>query len=493
MSIDLDAVIADCPTQLFINGEFVDARSGETFEVENPSDGSVLATVAKAGEADAVAALDAAVAVQQEWAATAPRERAEILRRAFELLTKRSEELAYIMSAELGRALPDSRGEVAYGAEFFRWFAEEAVRISGDYRITPAGGGRVITIRQPVGPVLAITPWNFPLSMGTRKMGPVLASGCTMVLKPASKTPLTMLYLARILKEAGLPDGVINIIPGSGSAASSLLEDPRLRKFTFTGSTEVGQALHAKASEHTLGASLELGGNAPFIVCEDADLDKAVEAVKVAKMRGAGQVCIAANRFIVHEKLYDAFCERVTELIGTYTVGRGTDEGVTVGPLSGDDQVETVSELVNDAIAQGARVLAGGSVYELDENLPEKGSYFPPTVLADVPRSARIASEEIFGPVVAIYKASSDADAIEFANDTLFGLAGYVFTENLERALGAGEAMQVGMLAINKGAISDPSAPFGGVKQSGVGREGGFEGIDEYLETKLMALPEASL
>lgn len=489
MSVDLQEIISRVPTQLWIGGTWVDAADGETFEVTNPSDGSVLATVAKAGEKDAQAAMDAAVNAQEEWAATAPRERAEILRRAYQLLIDNTDDLAYIMSAELGRALPDSRSEVAYGAEFFRWFSEEAVRISGDYRIAPAGGARVATIRQPVGVVLAITPWNFPLSMGTRKMGPALAAGCTMVVKPASNTPLTMLYLAKLLHEAGVPDGVVNIIPGSASAASSLLEDDRLRKFSFTGSTEVGQSLHAQAAKRSLNTSLELGGNAPYVVLEDADLDKAIEGVKVAKMRGAGQVCIAANRFIVHESLYDDFCSRVADLLSTYTVGRGTDEGVTVGPLADENQVETVSSLVNDAIADGARLLIGGTVAELDEDLPVDGLYFPPTVLADVPRSSRIAREEIFGPVVAVYKASSDEDALSFANDTPFGLAAYVFSENLERALSAGESIQAGMVAINKGSISDPSAPFGGVKQSGVGREGGFEGIDEYLETKLLALP----
>ncbi|AGF71856.1 NAD-dependent succinate-semialdehyde dehydrogenase [Corynebacterium halotolerans] len=485
--IDLKKLINDTPKGLFIDGEFTAAENKETFEVINPADGDVLAEVASASEADARRALDSICAAQDGWAATPARERSEILRRAFEILRENSEELAYLQSLELGRALPDSRSEVTYGSEFFRWFAEEGVRVRGDYRHSPAGHSRIVVHRQPVGPCLAITPWNFPLAMGARKIAPALAAGCTMIIKPASKTPLTMLFLAQALKEAGLPDGVLAVVPtGSSSNVSALLDDARLRKLTFTGSTEVGQMLAAKAAEHSMNVSLELGGNAPFVVLEDADLDTVVTATVTAKMRGGGQVCIAANRFLVHSSLKDEFIRRTSAELAKFTLGRATDPDVDFGPLSGADQLEKVSGLVDDAVERGATRHLGG---ELPEGLTEGGYYYPATVLSDVPVEAEISSAEIFGPVVAVTTFETDEEAVALANDTPYGLAAYLFSENLTRVFDVAERIEAGMIAVNKGALSDPAAPFGGVKESGNGREGGFEGIEEYLEPKFISLP----
>lgn len=479
----LAEIIQSVPTGIFLAGSF-ESRE-ETFDVINPSDATVLAKVASASEQDATTALDRAVQAQDAWAATPARERGEILRRTFEKLIDARETLTYLMSAELGRALPDSKGEVTYGAEFFRWFSEEAPRIRGDYRHSPAGNARLIEVKQPVGPCLAITPWNFPLAMGARKIAPALAAGCTIIVKPASKTPLTMLYLAKILKEAGLPDGVLSVLPTSSSSRiSALLDDPRLRKLTFTGSTGVGQKLAARAAGHSLRTSLELGGNAPYIVLEDADVDTAVDAVVTAKMRGGGQVCIAANRFLVHSSIKDEFIEGCVKKLKEFRMGQATDDGVTLGPLSGDDQLQIVTDLVDDAVSRGATRHLG----ELPEGLSD-GFYYPPSILSDIPAGAAIASSEIFGPVVAVTTFDTDEEAIRIANDTPFGLAAYVFSENLTRALTVAEAIEAGMVAVNKGAISDPAAPFGGVKESGIGREGGFQGIDEYLELKFISLP----
>lgn len=479
----LTELIQSVPTGIFLNGDFHERE--ERLEVLNPSDGRLLTTVASADESDVAAALDAAVAAQPGWAATPARERAEILRRTFEKLVDASAELALLMSAELGRALRDSRSEVTYGAEFFRWFSEEAVRIRGDYRHSPARNARIVEVQQPVGPCLAITPWNFPLAMGARKIAPALAAGCTIIVKPASKTPLTMLYLAKVLKEAGLPEGVLAVLPSVSSArVSALLDDPRLRKLTFTGSTGVGQQLAARAAGHSLRTSLELGGNAPYVVLEDADLDTAVNAVVTAKMRGGGQVCIAANRFLVHSSIKEDFIAGCVGKLREFRLGRGTDEGTTLGPLSGADQLEVVTGLVDDALDKGATRHLGS----LPEGL-EDGYYYPPTVLSDIPGDAAIADSEIFGPVIAVSTFDTDAEAVAMANDTPFGLAAYVFSENLSRALGVAEAIEAGMVGVNKGAISDPSAPFGGVKESGVGREGGFQGIGEFLETKFISLP----
>ncbi len=487
---EIAEILQDVPTQLYLAGTFQDASDGATFEVLDPATGKAIVEVASATQQDARDALDKAVAVQDQWAQTPPRDRGEILRRAYQLISDHEEKLTYLQSLEMGRALPDSKGEVGYAAEFFRWFSEEAVRLAGDYRVAPAGSGRVMVLKQPVGPSLAITPWNFPLAMGARKIAPALAAGCTIICKPASKTPLTMLYLAQLLEEAGVPEGVLSVLPtGSSSNVSAILDDPRLRKFTFTGSTEVGQMLAAKAAETSKKVSLELGGNAPFVVFEDADLDKAVGAVSTAKLRNGGQVCIAANRFLIHESLKDQFIAAVTKQLQQLQLGRGTDPNTQLGPLAMADQQDTVTELVDDAISKGAKVACGGKKPELSGELAG-GYFFEPTVLYDIPDGARIIDEEIFGPVIAVRTFTSDEEAIAAASDTKFGLAAYVFSENLSRALGAAEKIESGMVAVNKGALSDPSAPFGGVKQSGIGREGGFTGIDEFLETKMIALED---
>lgn len=489
MELSPSGILSGVPTQLFVGGGFRDASDGGTFEVRDPATDAHLINVASATEADARTALDIAAAAQPAWAATAPRERGEILRRAFDLINDHRERLTALQSLEMGRALADSDAEVTYAAEFFRWFSEEAVRVRGDYRRSPDGRSRIVTVRQPVGPTLAITPWNFPLAMGARKIAPALAAGCTIIAKPASKTPLTMLYLAMLLAEAGVPDGVVQVLP-SGSAAnvSAILDDDRLRKFTFTGSTAVGQALAATAMETSMKVSLELGGNAPFVVFADADVDKAVKAVRGAKLRNGGQVCIAPNRFIVHESLAEKFTDGVVAMFRELSLGRGTDEGTDLGPLALKDQQATVAKLVDDAVARGATVRCGGRIPVLSDDLSE-GYFYEPTVITGFPLDADIVTEEIFGPVVAITEVASDEEAIARANDTIFGLAAYVFSENLTRALGAAEAIEAGMVAVNKGGLSDPSAPFGGVKQSGLGREGGFTGIDEFLEEKLISLP----
>lgn len=485
--IDPQKLIDHTPKGLFIDGSFTEAEDSATFEVINPADARVLTQVASASEADARRALDSICAAQAKWAGTPARERSEILRRTFEILIERTEELSHLQTLELGRALRDSRSEVTYGAEFFRWFAEEGVRVRGDYRHSPAGHSRIIVHEQPVGPCLAITPWNFPLAMGARKIAPALAAGCTMIIKPASKTPLTMLALAQALKDAGLPDGVLAVVPtGQSSNVSALLDDARLRKLTFTGSTAVGQMLAAKAAEHSMKVSLELGGNAPYIVLDDADLDTAAKAVATAKMRGGGQVCIAANRFLVHSSVKDEFVVRAAEVMKSFRIGPGLGEGVTYGPLSGADQLEVVTDLVDDAVERGATRVLGG---ELPEGLNPDGYYYPATVLTDIPDGSEILTTEIFGPVLAVSTFDSDEEAIAMANNTPFGLAAYVFSENLNRALHVAEAVEAGMVAVNKGALSDPAAPFGGVKESGVGREGGFEGIHEFLEPKFISLP----
>ena len=477
-------IVDQVPKQLFIGGEWRDAAGGKTLAVEDPSTGDVIAHVADASVADGTAALDAAVAVQKEWSATAPRDRGEILRRGFELITERAEELALLMTLEMGKPLKESKSEIAYAAEFFRWFAEEAVRISGRYSVAPNGATRLLTMKQPVGPCLMITPWNFPLAMGTRKIGPAIATGCTMVVKPASLTPLSMLALADIMTEAGLPKGVLNIITTSSSGAvmEPLIRDPRLRKLTFTGSTAVGRTLIEQSAEQVLRVSMELGGNAPFIVFADADLEAAVDGAMLAKMRNIGEACTAANRFIVHESVADEFAKRLAERMGALKIGRGVAEDVEVGPLVEDKAVEKVVELVEDAVAKGAEVLTGGNPIE------RKGHFYPPTVLAGVSREARVFSEEIFGPVASIFTAKDADECIEMANDTEFGLAAYAFTQDYSLALRAAEQLQTGMVGINQGVISNPAAPFGGVKASGFGREGGAEGIEEYLETKYVGL-----
>ncbi|KRC89529.1 NAD-dependent succinate-semialdehyde dehydrogenase [Terrabacter sp. Root85] len=480
------SVIDSVPKGLLIGGQWRDGSDGQTIAVDDPSSGRVLTHVAAASVADGRAALDAAVAAQADWARTAPRDRGELLRSAYEKITERAEEFAMLMTLEMGKTLAESRGEVTYGAEFFRWFSEEAVRISGRWSTAPNGATRLMTMKQPVGPTLMITPWNFPLAMGTRKIGPAIAAGCTMVVKPASQTPLTMLALAELLRECGLPDGVLNVVmtthATTGDVMEPLIRDPRLRKLTFTGSTPVGRSLMEQASQGILRVSMELGGNAPFLVFEDADVDRAVDGAMLAKMRNMGEACTAANRFYVHESLADEFSAKLARRMGALTLGKGTKKGVDVGPLVDEKARDKVSALVDDAVAKGAKVLVGGSAPK------GAGWFYEPTVLADVPTDADMAREEIFGPVAPVTTFRTDAEAIRLANDTEYGLVAYLFTQDLSRAITMSEALEYGMVGVNQGIVSNPAAPFGGVKASGVGREGGFEGIDEYLETKYVGI-----
>jgi succinate-semialdehyde dehydrogenase / glutarate-semialdehyde dehydrogenase len=477
-------VVDSVPTQLFIGGEWRDASGGGTLEVEDPSTGESIASVADATPEDASAALDACVEVQAEWAAHPPRERGEILRRAWEKLTERSDDLALVMTLEMGKPLAESKAEVAYAGEFFRWFAEEAVRIEGRFATAPNGAGRLITLRQPVGPCYAITPWNFPMAMGTRKIGPAIAAGCTMVIKPAQQTPLSMFALAQILEEAGLPAGVLNVVTSSSSSDVSkpIIGDPRLRKLTFTGSTEVGRKLVEQSAQGLLRTSMELGGNAPFLVFSDADVDAAVEGAVIAKMRNIGEACTAANRFHVAGKVADEFTEKLAAKLADMPVGRGTDENVKVGPLIDDDQRSKVSELVQDAKSKGAEVVLGGT------DRDGAGYFYDPTVLSGVPDDARLLKEEIFGPVAPVATFDDEDVAIAKANDTEYGLVAYVYTRDIKRAFRVCEKLETGMVGLNQGLVSNPAAPFGGVKASGFGREGGAEGIHEYLEVKYIAM-----
>jgi succinate-semialdehyde dehydrogenase/glutarate-semialdehyde dehydrogenase len=475
-------LLSGVPTGLFIGGSWQDGDA--TLPVEDPSNGETLVEVADATPAQGMAALDAAVAAQQQWAATDPRVRGEVLRKAFELLTARADDFALLMTLEMGKPLAEARGEVTYGAEFFRWFSEEAVRINGRYSVAPSGGTRLLTMKQPVGPVFAITPWNFPLAMGTRKIGPALAAGCTVVIKPAAQTPLTTLALAQVLTEAGVPAGVLNVVTTSHSGALSepIIRDPRLRKLTFTGSTPVGQRLIEQSAQQVLKVSMELGGNAPFLVFADADLDRAVDGAMLAKMRNIGEACTAANRFLVHESVAQEFSARLAQRMGAMVVGPGIDDGVQVGPLVDAAAVHKVSELVADALHRGAKVLTGANT------VGERGYFYAPTVLTDVPSDADMFRQEIFGPVAPITTFGTDDEGIALANDTEYGLVAYAFTENLTRALTVAERLETGMVGLNQGIVSNPAAPFGGVKASGVGREGGSEGIEEYLETKYIGI-----
>jgi succinate-semialdehyde dehydrogenase/glutarate-semialdehyde dehydrogenase len=480
--MDSATLLKSVPTGLWIGGE--EREGSSSFDVLDPSNDQVLTSLANATAEDAIAALDAACAVQAEWAATPPRERGEILRSVFEKITERADDIAALMTMEMGKVLAESKGEVKYGAEFFRWFAEEAVRIDGRYTPSPAGTGRIIVTKQAVGPCYAITPWNFPLAMGTRKMGPAFAAGCTMIVKPARETPLTMLMLAKLMDEAGLPKGVLSVLPTTNTSAVStaLIEDGRLRKLTFTGSTGVGKALVKQAADKLLRTSMELGGNAPFIVFDDADVDAAVEGALLAKMRNGGEACTAANRFHVANAVREEFTDKLVKRMSEFTLGNGLDPSSTLGPLINSNQVATVTELVSDAVSRGATVAVGG----VAPGGP--GNFYPATVLTDVPADARILKEEVFGPVAPIIGFDTEDEGVKAANDTEFGLAAYVFTRSLDRALRVAEAIESGMVGVNRGVISDPAAPFGGVKESGFGREGGVEGIEEYLDTKYIAL-----
>ncbi len=478
------AVLEQVPSQLLIGGEWRAASGGGTLTVEDPATCEPLLEVADAQPQDALAALAAAAGAQREWGAHPPRERGEILRRAFEAIVAQADDLALLMTLEMGKSLAESRAEITYAAEFFRWFSEEAVRIHGRYMVNTTGKGRVLTMRQPVGPCVFVTPWNFPTAMGTRKLAPAIAAGCTMIVKPAQQTPLSMLALAKILQQAGLPAGVLNVITSkrSGAVIEPLLKDPRTRKLSFTGSTEVGRKLIEQSAEQILRVSMELGGNAPFLVFGDADLDAAVDGAMLAKMRNVGEACTAANRFHVHESLAEDFASRLAERMGALKLGRGTDPDVQVGPLIDRAQLEKVSELVEDAVERGARVLTGG------RPLGGTGYFFEPTVLTGVPDQARMLDEEIFGPVAPITTFATDEQALEAANRTEYGLVAYVYTRDLDRAFRVCEGIETGMVGLNQGVVSNAAAPFGGIKHSGFGREGGFEGIGEYLETKYVAL-----
>jgi succinate-semialdehyde dehydrogenase/glutarate-semialdehyde dehydrogenase len=479
-----DAALRRAPGQLLIDGVWRDPWSGASFAVEDPATGKVLAEVADGDGTDALDALDAAHRAQPGWAATPPRERGEILRRAFEALMADRDTLALLMTLEMGKPLAESRAEISYAAEFFRWYAEEAVRIAGSWQVAPAGGTRLITIRQPVGPALLVTPWNFPMAMATRKIGPAVAAGATMVLKPAELTPLSSLALARILGEAGLPAGVLNVVTtrDPGSTTGPLFDDPRLRKVSFTGSTEVGRRLIEQSAANVLRVSMELGGNAPFLVLSDADLGAALDGAMLAKMRNGGEACTSANRFYVHSSLAEEFAQELAARMAALKVGRGTEEGVQVGPLIDERQRAKVARLVDDAVSRGAIPLCGG------RPIDGPGWFYEPTVLSGVQPGSDLLDREIFGPVAPVVAFDDDDDALRAANDTPYGLVAYVFTRDLARAIRVAERLEAGMVGLNTGIVSNPAAPFGGMKQSGLGREGGREGIDEYLEVKYVAV-----
>lgn len=484
MSINIEEVIAKVPTQLLIGGEWRDSTSGETFDVENPATGETLATLSSANSDDAIAALDAACAVQDEWARTTPREPAEILRRAFDLVQERADEFAALMTLEMGKPFAEAKGEVTYGGEFLRWFSEETVRDYGRAATVPEGTLRMITRRKPVGPCLLITPWNFPLAMATRKVAPAVAAGCTMVLKPAKLTPLTAQYFAQTMIDAGLPKGVLNVVAGKSASAISepLLADDRLRKLSFTGSTPVGRTLLKGAADNVLRTSMELGGNAPFIVFEDADIDQAVQGAMGAKMRNIGEACTAANRFLVHESVAEEFSEKLVAEFEKLNLGNGMDEGVTCGPLVESKALESIAALVDDAAEKGATIATGGKRGD------GAGYFYEPTVITNVSRETRVAQEEIFGPVAPIITFSTEEEALEIANDTEYGLASYVFTENSDRLWRIADGLEFGLMGFNAGVISNAAAPFGGVKQSGMGREGGAEGIEEYTSVQYLGI-----
>jgi succinate-semialdehyde dehydrogenase / glutarate-semialdehyde dehydrogenase len=477
-------VVDKVERKLYIGGEWRDASGGATLEVIDPATEEPICEVADATPEDAMAALDAAAEKQAEWAATPANDRAGILWKAFELMTERADELATLMTLEMGKPVAESKAEIVYAADFFRWYSGEALRIDGNYKQFANGTSRVLVMKQPVGPALMITPWNFPMAMGTRKVGPAIAAGCTSVVKPAQLTPLCMLAMAQILEEAGLPGGVLNIVTtsSSGSTTGPLIEDGRLRKLSFTGSTEVGRKLIEASAKNVLKTSMELGGNAPFLIFEDADLDAAVDGALLAKMRNIGEACTSANRFHVAEPLREEFEQRLGEKMGALKLGRGTEEEVKVGPLIDQPSREKVAELVQDALDKGATCVVGGEIPD------GRGYFYPPTVLGGVSDNARVLREEIFGPVAPVTSFESEEDAIARANDTEYGLVAYVFTRDIKRAIRVCEGLETGMVGLNQGMVSNAGAPFGGAKQSGIGREGGHEGLEEFLETKYVAV-----
>ncbi|MGE0189759.1 MAG: NAD-dependent succinate-semialdehyde dehydrogenase [Steroidobacteraceae bacterium] len=477
-------IIGSVPTDLWIAGKWRAAADGARFDVENPATQATLASVASATVADCLSTVDAASDALKGWSAITPRARGEILRRAYELMIEDSERLARIITLENGKSLADSRGEVAYAAEFFRWNAEEAVRANGQFSHAPASGARILVTHKPAGVALLITPWNFPAAMATRKIGPALAAGCTVILKPASATPLTMLALMPILQKAGVPAGVVNVVPSraSGAVVNAMLDDLRVRVVSFTGSTEVGRDIIKAAAHNVVRPAMELGGNAPFIVFDDADIDAAVDGAMIAKMRNMGEACTAANRFYVQTAVHDEFATKITARMAALKIGNGLDEGVSVGPLVNASTLKKVAALVDDAVAKGAKVLTGGRA------VGGVGYFYPPTVMTNVPAKAAIVTEEIFGPVAAIQKFTSEDEVIDLANSSEFGLASYVYTRDISKGLRVAEKLEAGMVGLNRGLVSDPAAPFGGVKQSGLGREGGHEGLMEFLETQYVSV-----
>jgi len=477
-------LLANVPTDLWIGGKWRKSSDGERFDVLDPATERSIASVASASVDDAQAAVDAAGDAFDAWAAKKPRERGEILRKAYELIIRDQERLAKLITIENGKALSDSRAEVAYSAEFFRWFAEEGVRNYGDLRMAPSSGARILVHHKPAGIAVLVTPWNFPAAMATRKIGPALAAGCTVVLKPASETPLTMLALMPILEEAGVPAGVVNVIPSrrSGKVVDKMLHDPRVRVISFTGSTEVGRKLLHSAADNIVNPAMELGGNAPFIVFEDADIDAAIEGAMIAKMRNMGEACTAANRFYVHEKVHEAFAAKLKDKMAGLKMGNGLDDGVAVGPLVNAEGRDKVIELVDDAVKKGAKILTGGKA-------PGGAGYFyPATVLTNVPDDAAMLREEIFGPVASLQTFKSEEEVIKRANDTEYGLVAYLYTGDLKRGMRVSEKLDFGMIGLNRGLVSDPAAPFGGMKQSGIGREGAHEGLKEFLETQYISV-----
>ncbi|MEY4713730.1 MAG: hypothetical protein RIQ37_60 [Actinomycetota bacterium] len=477
------------PSGIYVAGVWRESSDNKVIEVQDPATGKVLKTISDASFQDGQDAIAAASQAQTAWAKTAPRERGEILRAAFEKVTAMSDDFATLMSMEMGKPFSEAKGEVAYGAEFLRWFSEEAVRAYGRYTVAPDGKNRLLVLKRPVGPSLFITPWNFPLAMATRKIAPAIAAGCTMVLKPAALTPLTSQLFAKVLEEVGLPKGVLNVITTSrpGDVTGPIIKDERLRKLSFTGSTQVGRRLIADSAERVLKVSMELGGNAPFLVFEDADIDKAVEGAMLAKLRNMGEACTAANRMLVHESVAEEFADKLSKKMAALKVARGVEEGANIGPLIEEKARQGVHALVQDAVSKGAKVLTGGQIPS------GEGFFYPPTVLMNVPQSCEILQNEIFGPVAPICTFKTEDEAIHMANNTEYGLVAYAFTKDLNRGLRLAERLEVGMFGLNTGLVSNAAAPFGGVKASGLGREGGAEGIEEYLETVYVGISDPSV